>query len=139
MSYKFNNDYSVPSGSSFFKASEHEGSIVVWWSDGTVEDVEKDFGSFPDTPVVPVVVASPMKSPQVFRKVEVLQQVLSKSMAPRGFGYGRLVKRGRAWVFADLEDEEVKALGAWFKLHTDDQGMYVAPEGGHANEDVEPF
>ena len=137
MSYKFSNDFDANPGGDFFKPADHEGSIVIWWSDGTLQDVELEFGSFPDTPLVPVVVASPLKAPQVFRKVEVLQQVLSRSMASAGVGYGRLVKKGRAWVYENLHDDEVKALGEWFKANTDDQGSYVAPEGGY--DDGQPF
>ena len=132
MSFKFNNDYTAQTAGEFFKPADHADEILIWWSDGSTTDVVTDFGSFPDTPVLPVVVTDPFGAQAVYRDVEVIQQVLSKSMRPVGVGYGRLVMRGRAWVLQDLRDDEVQDLGKWFKANTDGQGVYVAAEGGHA-------
>ena len=133
MSFKFPLDYTVQVAGEFFRPAEHEGEMLIWWSDGTVQDLSLEFGEFPNTPVLPLLVATPLTEPRPYRHVEVLQQVLSKSMQPQGVGYGRLVKKGRAWVLQDLHDDEVRDLGKWFKANTDDQGVYVAPEGGYAD------
>ena len=144
--YEFDPAY-VPPRNEFFKPSDHEGRIVAWWSDGTVEDHEANFGTgietVPDTPRLPVIVTSPLtRDAQVYEDQTIVHKALRNQMAPARFAYGRIVKEGRAYTLAGVSDDERKKLAAWFKSVVDSDGMFAGlPEGdtgGHAPGE-EPF